>query len=558
MSGGRLKSAWIFVLFCVPAMAYTLPASEGGQEIRWRYGQKLFMAGNPSGPAGITSEEFREAAVFGLQQWKWATRGLLDFDYWQGADPARYPTALENDGLNAIFFASRSHHTTDPNVIGYTQLLYNSTNGDIIEADILLNDRDFVFTNSPADTSSNGGRRVHLGSVLTHELGHVVGLSHSAEVNASLLHVEFLDQHILGCDDQAGARHLYSASLPEEGGLNGMLLTPDGDPLAGARVTAISQSRGVPLATAHTDGSGNFNFTGLEPGPVSILVAPYSGPESAIPVRFRPRTARLCRGFFSFPFQFLTEPDGHQLTAFSVDSGRIRPIGTHRIHCSGIEGSGPLYQDRIAPDLLVDSAPLARTKSYFYNANGYFRVTGLGYLLHSPVTVDLSVHDAQGRPLPVSKESPLYSSGSGYRIPDVSISGIAYGPIEVRVTPRSFPGSSFPVSIDLSDTAFFHLSFSSHRSSSNPRCLPSFSFPPYASPSGDPPRFASTRSARDGVGFCARAQAEDRNALGSRSSPGARSGEIAGWFLPFLLIGVFQLNSVLRRIRLKTRWRIKN
>lgn len=532
-------------------MAYTVPSSDEGPGIRWRYGQKLFVAGNPSGKSPLTGNEFRSATVFALQQWRWATRGILDFDYWQGTDPLHYPSTLETDGLNAVFFASRSHTPVDPNVLGYTQLLYNSKNGDIIEADIVLNDLNFEFTGSPSDTSSNGGRKVHLGSVLTHEFGHVLGLSHSAEVNSALLHVGFLEQHRLGCDDQAGAHHLYSAQLPEEGGLSGTLLTPYGTPLAGGRVTVISKARGIPLATSHTDSAGIFRFQGLESGIVSILVSPYTGPESAIPGRFRPGSGKVCGGYFSFPFQFLTGPDRHELLEFTIEPGRTRDSGTHRIGCSPIQASDGFYEGRISPDLLVDSAPLAVTKSYFYNVNGRFKITGLGFLLHSPVSVDLAVFDVEGRAIPFTRESPLYQSrDSGFRIPDVSLSGTANGTIEVRVTPRSNRDSPFPVSIETSDVPFYYLGLSEAPSPSNPRCLAASAFPAYTSPSGYPPRFASTRSAREGIGFCAKAQAGDRS--------GPRPGDIAGWFLSFLLIGAFQLNSILRRIRLKTRCRNKD
>ena len=552
-----MKIGFFALFFSVSAFAYTLPASDQGRDIRWRYGQKLFMAGNPAGGSRVTGEEFRRAAIFALQQWKWATRGILDFDYWQGSDPAHYPTALENDGLNAIFFASHSYSPTDPNVIGYTQLLYNATNGDIIEADILLNDRDFEFTDSPADTTSTGGRRVHLGSVLTHELGHVIGLSHSAEVNASLLHVEFLEQHLLGCDDQVAARQLYSAHLPEEGGLTGKLLTPFGDPLAGARVTAISKDRGISIATAHTDPGGVFQFQGLEPGVVALQVSPYSGPASAIPARFRPASSPLCGGPFMFPFQFLTEEDGHQLTEHLVEPGRVRSIGTRVIHCTPIQGSGNLFQGRYAPDLLVDTGPLLSPRVYTFRARGPFRISGLGYLLHSPVSVDIEIADGEGRPIPMIREAPLYrsSSGSDFQIPDASLTGTAFGDVIVRATPRSLASSAFPLSIDQSDTPFFVLGFTSNPRTSNARCLPSSSFPAYSSPSGNPPRFASTRSARDGVGFCGRAHAGAREGTPSRIGQSLATGDILGWLLPFALIGVFQLNSVLRRIRLKTRWR---
>jgi hypothetical protein len=234
-----------------------------------------------------------------------------------------------------------------------------------------------------------------------------------------------------------------------------------------------------------------------------------------------------------------------------IESGRVRAVGTYRIGCSAIQASGTLYQGRISPDLVVDSAPLSTPKSYFYNVGGRFRITGLGFLLHSPVSVDLAVFDAEGHEIATTRESPLYESlESGFRVPDVSLGGTAVGRIEVRVTPRAHADSPFPASIDTSDVPFFYLGLSTSPAPANPRCLPSAPFPAYQSPSGDPPRFASTRSARDGIGFCSKAQA------GSRFGP--RPADIAGWILPFLLIGAFQLNSILRRIRLKARWRNKD
>src|ERR1044071_2272309 len=71
------------------------------------------------------------------------------------------------------------------NVLGLTQVWYNADTGQILEADTVLNDRDFLFTTDPRDTSGYGaggssftaGRtRVYIENVLTHEFGHSFGL----------------------------------------------------------------------------------------------------------------------------------------------------------------------------------------------------------------------------------------------------------------------------------------------------------------------------------------------------------------------------------------------
>ena len=269
------------------SFAYTLSTTDTGKQIRWKYGQKFFLAGNPTGRDGFPSDLFRSAVVDGLQQWKWATHGMVDFDYWQGTT-GEYETNLKNNGLSSIFFASNSQESIDQNIIGYTKLWFNSNNGDIIEADIMLNDRDYELTNSPYDTSSSHNHqfsrpKVYLNNIITHELGHAIGLSHSGNINSSMLYVEYAEQSKIGCDDWAGARHLYPSDLSGIGTLTGTILAPNGDPVAGAMVTAISKQRGIPIASVHSDQNGRFYFGALEAGGVALMIEHFQGSTNSVP-----------------------------------------------------------------------------------------------------------------------------------------------------------------------------------------------------------------------------------------------------------------------------------
>ncbi|MBC7398153.1 MAG: matrixin family metalloprotease, partial [Bdellovibrionales bacterium] len=195
------------------AFAYTLTTAPSGQPIRWRYGQKLFLAGNFQGKDKLSPDFFYQSVVNGLQQWKWASGSQFDFEYWQGNDAKIYDASLKQNGLSSIFFASNSAEASDPNIIGFTQVWYNNDSGDLIETDIMLNDRHYELTDQVSDTSAGtvpwGARpKVYLGNIITHELGHAIGLSHSGNINASMLYIEYPEQSKLGCDDRAAARHL--------------------------------------------------------------------------------------------------------------------------------------------------------------------------------------------------------------------------------------------------------------------------------------------------------------------------------------------------------------
>jgi hypothetical protein len=559
-------SFFIFLVLTSPHLvrdvnAYTLTSTTEGQLIRWRYGQKLFLAGNPTGKDQLDPEAFKKTVIQGLQQWKWATEGQFDFEYWQGNDRNIYIPNLENNGLSSIFFASNSNETSDPNVIGFTQVWYNNNNGDLIETDIMLNDRNFSLTLNPADTSSQGSfgvrPKVALGNIVTHELGHALGLSHSGDINSSMLYVEFSEQARISCDDWAGAHHLYPSPSVTTGALTGVILSPQGDRVAGASVTAISKSRGNAIASVLSDQNGIYYFGALEPGSYSLMIQPFRGSKDSVPARVQSRTQNICSGGI-YPSNFVTSPDSHSLKEFRVQAGGVLSAEAYSLGCLPTQDSQRLFSESLAPDLLVDVAPLGIGRTYSFESHGHFRISALAYLLMSPIHLTLKVTDAHGRTLQLQQKSPLYQSpDSSFIIPDSQVEGFAVGTIQVTASPQATDFSQFPSpALFPNDTPYFVLAFSDQAPAlsldqlpDNARCFPNTPFKTYTSPRGDPIRFSSTTSARDGIGFCAPAANAASNNQGkpSRSAP---LEAIVGWFIPLGVIVAFQLYSKRRHAKL--------
>ncbi len=164
---------------------------------------------------------------------------------------------------------------------GRTRVFYDS-GGAIVEADIALN---------PAETFSSDGTAgtYDLESTFTHEVGHLLGLEHSAVIGATMqprqakngvYGLPALTQRALSADDIAGARSLYG-SAAETGSISGKLLvnragvaTPN---TTGVVVFAEEFETGKVVAGAIASVSGDYQLGGLAPGSYRLIAQSANG-----------------------------------------------------------------------------------------------------------------------------------------------------------------------------------------------------------------------------------------------------------------------------------------
>lgn len=159
-------------------------------------------------------------------------------------------------------------------------------NGTIIDADILLN-ANKLFSTVRATASYD------LQAMLTHEIGHVLGLSHSAVLSAAMYAYtppEDTSKRTLSTDDALGITMLYGATLLQNAkkativdrdhnyALVSGKITRGDTALFAAHVVAINQHGNV-IAGALSNGYGRYNLW-LPPGIYYFFVEPVRGPLS--------------------------------------------------------------------------------------------------------------------------------------------------------------------------------------------------------------------------------------------------------------------------------------
>jgi hypothetical protein len=91
------------------------------------------------------------------------------------------------------------------NTLGLTTVTYDTTDGEIYDADIEINSHDFMLSAFPP-APSNG---YDLLSILTHEAGHFFGLAHSADTTAMMYAFYQANDMALTSDDVSGICSIY-------------------------------------------------------------------------------------------------------------------------------------------------------------------------------------------------------------------------------------------------------------------------------------------------------------------------------------------------------------
>jgi hypothetical protein len=233
------------------------------------------------GTTGVTAQQFQTAISTSFGVWD-AVESIdlsAEFAGFTAADP------LSGDSMTVIGYQNRPDLDR---VLAATNFIIDTQTAEVVESDIFFN------TAFPWSTDAAGvpGRQ-DVQSIAVHEIGHLLGLGHSAlgetEVipggrrvlgaEAVMFPIAFaagsIHDRTLKADDLAGITDVYGNTSARRlrGSISGRV-TKNGGGVLGAHVVAFSTRTGALVGGLTLNEDGGYTIAGLEPGPYVVRVEP--------------------------------------------------------------------------------------------------------------------------------------------------------------------------------------------------------------------------------------------------------------------------------------------
>jgi hypothetical protein len=278
-------SLLVLLALVLQASAYTAQYADKAKTLRLRWKNstinleisrsvlKQLPLVTTSEPDGIYT-----AIERGLQHWKDIAGVNFNVTLTDKTDVS--PAGLRGDGASLITIADTPDNILffdgEPETAAKTRIFFNGK-GQITEGDIVLNPYQLF-----SDNDTNG--TFDLESVLTHEIGHLLGLGHS-EITGATMQGHHAKNGIYGLpvaafrslseDDIAGIRALYGAQ-PDDlveccGTVNGKLNLGREKLVKGLQVWLEDSATGRIMAGTSTDPGGLWSIEGLSAGKYNVF-----------------------------------------------------------------------------------------------------------------------------------------------------------------------------------------------------------------------------------------------------------------------------------------------
>ena len=253
--------------------------------LHWTSMPIRYFVSNRSG-GGVTAAQLEPAVVRAFGSWDGVATADLGTQF-AGVTSAA-PTL--GDGINVIGFVDRPDLDR---VVGATNFMFDRVSGVLLEADIFLNS---FF---PWSVAAGGeASRFDVESIALHEIGHFLGLGHSAlgetelrsggrrvlGAEAVMFPIAFspgsTEGRTLRQDDIAGLSDTYPNAdyRADRGSISGTV-KKNGTGVFGAHVIAFNTRTGVLVGGFTLTQEGRFVIAGLEQGTYAIRVEPLDDAE---------------------------------------------------------------------------------------------------------------------------------------------------------------------------------------------------------------------------------------------------------------------------------------
>jgi len=260
-----------------PAFAYLKlggqRANGGTVTLKWRNLPVRYFVTNRAG-GGVSASQLEQAVSRAFGSWTGVplTQLSSQFAGFTSAAPAL------RDGMTTIGFVDRPDLDR---VLGSTNFLFDTINGDIVESDVFLNSATFLWSVAQGGEAN----RFDVESIALHEVGHLLGLGHSAlgetelraggrrvlAAEAVMFPIAFsagtTEGRTLKSDDMAGIADSYPGTgfRQERGSISGTVMKA-GRGVLGAHVIAFNTRTGKMVGGFTLTEDGRFVIAGLEAG----------------------------------------------------------------------------------------------------------------------------------------------------------------------------------------------------------------------------------------------------------------------------------------------------
>ena len=241
----------------------------GGKTLHWN-DPDIDWQLNPESFEGMDAQGVSDAADRAFNTWNQVNKSAINFirgDNTSEADYSKSSHIVYMDSDNSSGFFPNGSGT-----VAITPIIYSTSDGRMIDVDIIFNGKDFNFA-----LHANGSS-FDLQDVMTHEIGHMIGLDHSPHHGSSMWPYVAPGQWLhrsLSQDDISGG-----IAAAKDGGIavvKGKLHDPDGNNLRGGGVALFRADDGRLAATSVSNSNGNWIVKGIPVGQYHVYAFPIEG-----------------------------------------------------------------------------------------------------------------------------------------------------------------------------------------------------------------------------------------------------------------------------------------
>ena len=264
------------------------PSAQTVRKIRWpRKTIEIALSNSLLSPGSNIKPDSDVAGAARRALMRWSNLSNINFVVtWSTATSISPADAGDGVSLLTIADTPENESFNSETTTGRTRVFFDPETGNIAEADISINPRPRAEDGTQLQFSTDGTPGTYdLEATFTHEIGHLLGLDHSAVLSSTMqsrqafngtFGLPALTERTLTEDDRQKVRSLYGPKVKLgriEGRLADNRLAGLLTPLNGVNVWAESVANGRVIASDVTAEDGSYKLEGLVPGQYRVIAA---------------------------------------------------------------------------------------------------------------------------------------------------------------------------------------------------------------------------------------------------------------------------------------------